>query len=494
MFPIQPVPKTYSWGSDHRLQDIFGIECPGPLAEMWFSGHPASPSPVDMDGDRMALDEAIRRAPELMVGTDASETWGPVLPYLFKIISARIPLSLQVHPVDFEARAGYNRENAAGIPVDSPIRSFKDSIAKHEMVVALERFEASVGFAPRPIELAALHAIDHPLAQAMARELAGKQPVDEHGLKTRYSDAPATAVARVGDFSYATDRINASASSDDVALAASVGSDGIDADMPAAAKVWGHTQRRIFRAFRMAVTAPREAAQGLGEALESACRTCKGRRSSKIVQHAAMAARAFPGDPSVLCVAMLNPVSLERGESVFIPAGTPHCYLQGTGAEIMTNSDNVLRAGMTPKHKDIPNLLRNLDCNPAPPIDPTSRTLHALFTPNLAVYRPKLSEFMLSYGHVGTDDDSGRWDKMAQRQRSTITDYAQSIAPSAAIPAVAGPRVLVCIEGEVQCTSSTQSVVVHKGEASFIPASDGRAQVTSVNGKHGVYLLASTGL
>lgn len=96
-----------------------------------------------MDGDRMALDEAIRRAPELMVGTDASETWGPVLPYLFKIISARIPLSLQVHPVDFEARAGYNRENAAGIPVDSPIRSFKDSIAKHEMVVALERFEAS---------------------------------------------------------------------------------------------------------------------------------------------------------------------------------------------------------------------------------------------------------------------------------------------------------------------------------------------------------------
>lgn len=200
MFPIQPVPKTYSWGSDHRLQDIFGIECPGPLAEMWFSGHPASPSSVDMDGDRMALDEAIRRAPELMVGTDASETWGPVLPYLFKIISARIPLSLQVHPVDFEARAGYNRENAAGIPVDSPIRSFKDSIAKHEMVVALERFEASVGFAPRPIELAALRAIDHPLAQAMARELAGKQPVDAHGLKTRYSDAPATAVARVGDF------------------------------------------------------------------------------------------------------------------------------------------------------------------------------------------------------------------------------------------------------------------------------------------------------
>lgn len=482
MFPIQPVPKTYSWGSDHRLQDIFGMECPGPLAEMWFSGHPASPSPVDMDGDHMALDEAIRRAPELMVGTDASETWGPVLPYLFKIISARIPLSLQVHPVDFEARAGYNRENAAGIPMDSPIRSFKDAIAKHEMVVALERFEASVGFAPRPIELAALRAIDHPLAQAMAGELAGNQPVGAHGLETRYADAPATAVARVGG------------GLEGGAAASSTGADEADGGMPAAAKVWGHTQRRIFRAFRLAATAPRQAAQGLGEALESACLTCRGRRASRLVQHAAMAARAFPGDPSVLCVAMLNPVSLERGESVFIPAGTPHCYLQGTGAEIMTNSDNVLRAGMTPKHKDIPNLLRNLNCNPAPPIDPTSRMLHALFTPNLAVYRPKLSEFMLSYGHVGADDDSGRWGKMAQRQRATLTNYAQSIAPSAAIPAVSGPRVLVCIEGEVLCTSSTQSVVVRKGEASFIPASDGRAQVTSVDGRHGVYLLASTGL
>lgn len=466
MFPIQPVPKTYKWGSDHRLQDIFGIDSPGPLAEMWFSGHPASPSPVDMDGDRMALDEAIRRAPELMVGTEASETWGPVLPYLFKIISARIPLSLQVHPVDFEARAGYNRENAAGIPLDSPVRSFKDAIAKHEMVVALERFEASVGFAPRPIELAALKAIDHPLAQAMAAELAGKQPVGSRGLETRYADAPA----------YGVD-------AEDAALA-----------MPPAAKVWGHTQRRIFRAFRMAATALADAAEGLGEALEAAAVACEGRRCARLVEHAAMASRAFPGDPSVLCVAMLNPVSLERGESVFIPAGTPHCYLEGTGAEIMTNSDNVLRAGMTPKHKDIPNLLRNLNCNPAPPIDPASRALHALFTPNLAVYRPKLSEFMLSYGHVGADDDSGRWGAMAQRQRATLTDYAQTIAPSAAIPAVSGPRVLVCIEGEVLCTSRTQRVIVHKGEASFIPASDGRAQVTSVDGKHGVYLLASTGL
>lgn len=471
MFPIRPVPKTYSWGSDHRLQELFGVGTDGPLAEMWFSGHAASPSPVDVDGETMALDEAIRRAPELMVGTAVSETWGPVLPYLFKIISARIPLSLQVHPLDFEARAGFNRENAAGIPLDSPVRSFKDTLAKHEMVVALEDFEASVGFAPRPVQLRALNSIDHPLARAMAHEIAGGESgaVSMHrgrwSLRSRYAEAPSL-----------------------------VDDSDLDTDMPASARVWGHTQRRIFRAFRLAVTAAPDQAEGLTDALRVAASTCADRRAGRIVGHALQAAEAFPGDPSVLCVAMLNAVHLGAGESVFIPAGTPHCYLHGTGAEIMTNSDNVLRAGMTPKHKDIPNLLRNLNCTPAPPIDPTAHTMQTLLAPNLAVYRPDLREFMLSCGQVGTDADKW-WGKVAGRQRTTMTTYAQNVAPATAIPAVGGPRVLVCVSGRVRCTSDTQSVVVGKGESYFIPASDGRARVTSVGGgEPGMYLLASTSL
>ena len=192
-----------------------------------------------------------------------------------------------------------------------------------------------------------------------------------------------------------------------------------------------------------------------------------------------------------MCVAMLNPVHLEQGESVFIPAGTPHCYLHGTGAEIMTNSDNVLRAGMTPKHKDIPNLLHNLNCNPAPPIDPTSRML-TFFTPDLAVYRPRLREFMLSYGSVGDSGSDTLWARMMARHRSSRTEHAQNWAPSTALPAASGPRVLVCIDGRVTCVSDTQRVSIGKGEALFVPASDGRAQVVSHGGESGVYLLAST--
>ena len=80
--------------------------------------------------------------------------------------------------------------------------------------------------------------------------------------------------------------------------------------------------------------------------------------------YAIAAARAFPDDASVLTLLMMNPISLDEGGSVFIPAGTPHAYIQGTGAEIMTNSDNVLRGGLTAKHIDVDALLHVVDFAP----------------------------------------------------------------------------------------------------------------------------------
>ena len=107
MYPIQAVEKHYAWGSYDRLQRMFHLDesdgCPGDtLAEMWFSGHTESPSPLTLpDGSLLPLTVAIRRNPMAMLGERDSRLFGPTLPYLFKIISARIPLSLQVHPLDF---------------------------------------------------------------------------------------------------------------------------------------------------------------------------------------------------------------------------------------------------------------------------------------------------------------------------------------------------------------------------------------------------------
>ncbi|MGX1563715.1 mannose-6-phosphate isomerase, class I [Streptomyces sp. NPDC055506] len=69
-------------------------------------------------------------------------------------------------------------------------------------------------------------------------------------------------------------------------------------------------------------------------------------------------AHHYPGDPGVIAAMLLNHVRLQPGEALYLGAGVPHAYLQGLGVEIMANSDNVLRCGLTPKHVDVPELLR----------------------------------------------------------------------------------------------------------------------------------------
>ncbi len=81
----------------------------------------------------------------------------------------------------------------------------------------------------------------------------------------------------------------------------------------------------------------------------------------------AVVAAAYPADPGVLVALLLNYVELAAGEAVFIGAGVPHCYLRGFGAELMASSDNVLRAGLTSKRVNVPELLRVLDFRPAEP-------------------------------------------------------------------------------------------------------------------------------
>ncbi|MEK0306257.1 mannose-6-phosphate isomerase, class I [Bifidobacterium favimelis] len=475
MYPIQAVQKRYAWGSHDRLQNMFHVEHgPGPadvpetLAEMWFSGHEESPSPLTLpDGSQVALTQAIRRDPATMLGERDSQSFGPVLPYLFKVISARIPLSLQVHPLDFEARAGYNRENALGVPRQASDRSFKDTLAKNEMVVALEPFVASVGFVPISGQLTLLRAVDHPLARLMADALTAR---------TFRLGVPPERFAQA------------------------------DAMMPVSSLTWPDSRRRIFRAFHAAVTSPPEEGEGICEALEEAMRELKGARSLAALSNALEAARAFPGDPSVLCLLMLNPVCLEEGESVYIPAGTPHAYIHGTAAEIMTNSDNVLRAGMTPKHKDLPDFLKSLDCQPSVPIDPSSSMLATLIMRNMVTYRPNIREYMLVYGHV--EEEGATWPLM----NALVHRYGNlvdRIGPRQLVIPRRGPRILLCTEGGLCCQAGSQTVLLGQGEAVFIPSSDGRIDISMVTPAgaddlarrrgeapgsyaHGSFLLAST--
>ncbi|MDT0468258.1 mannose-6-phosphate isomerase, class I [Streptomyces gibsoniae] len=103
-------------------------------------------------------------------------------------------------------------------------------------------------------------------------------------------------------------------------------------------------------------------------------------------------AHHYPGDPGVIAAMLLNHVQLQPGEALFLGAGVPHAYLSGLGVEIMANSDNVLRCGLTPKHVDVPELLRIVRFEAADP-----GVLRPEASPDgEEVYETPIDEFRLS--------------------------------------------------------------------------------------------------
>ncbi len=99
----------------------------------------------------------------------------------------------------------------------------------------------------------------------------------------------------------------------------------------------------------------------------------------------------YPGDPGVQVALMLNRVSLAPGQALCLPAGQLHAYLSGLGIEVMASSDNVLRGGLTPKHVDVPELMRICSFSPTPPPMVPEQWTDA----GQELYRPPFAEFQL---------------------------------------------------------------------------------------------------
>ncbi|MEN0128232.1 MAG: mannose-6-phosphate isomerase, class I [Brevundimonas sp.] len=379
MHRLTPATQSYAWGSTTAIQDVLRTVPDGhPLAEAWFGAYPTAPARI-MDGP--SLDAFIAADPEHALGVGVATRFGSHLPYLLKLIAADAPLSLQVHPDIQRARAGYAAENAAGIPLTSPQRSYKDDNHKPELVYALTRLDAMVGFrAPRrAAEL--LTGLDVPLA-AKLRDILVADP-SSAGVRAAFSWL----------------------------LAADT--------RPAAPDV-------------------NEFAAACARRLED------GSPSPRTDRTVMRLAAAYPGDPGAVTSVLLNPVTLRPGEALFVPAGTVHAYLGGLALEIMANSDNVLRAGLTTKHVDAEELLATLDTVAAPPIRIAPERV---FTSTEIFYAP-VDDFELSV--------------------TRLTDEGTTRIPGR------GPRVLVCIEGEVEVHGEHDgTLVLARGQAAFVPAADG---------------------
>ncbi|WP_327674707.1 mannose-6-phosphate isomerase, class I [Kitasatospora sp. NBC_00458] len=292
--PLANPVRDYAWGSTTAIPALTGTPPTGaPQAELWMGAHPSAPSLLDTGRGPRPLDRLIADAPAELLGPDTVRRFGPRLPFLFKVLAADRALSLQVHPTRAQAEAGWDAEESRGVPADAPERVFKDRDHKPELICALGDFEALCGFRPAGATAALFDRLAVPPLAPWAAALRDRPAAEVLPALLRH----VLADARPGP-----------------------------ADLAA-------------------VTAAlhRTAAEG-GPFAEA----CAGY---------ARAAGDYPGDPGLIAALLLNHVRLRAGEALALDAGVPHAYLRGVGVELMANSDNVLRCGLTAKHIDVDGLL-----------------------------------------------------------------------------------------------------------------------------------------
>ncbi|MFE5793115.1 mannose-6-phosphate isomerase, class I, partial [Streptomyces sp. NPDC056503] len=139
--------QPYDWGSRTLLPELMGLPPTGaPQAELWMGAHPAAPSGVSRGDALIPLDRLVSEDPARALGAVTVSRFGPRLPFLVKLLAADAPLSVQVHPDLAQAQAGFARENALGVPLDAPHRTYRDDQHKPEMIVALTPFRGLCGF------------------------------------------------------------------------------------------------------------------------------------------------------------------------------------------------------------------------------------------------------------------------------------------------------------------------------------------------------------
>ena len=318
---LRPAFQHYAWGGYEFIPGLVGVQNAErrPFAEMWIGTHPRGPARAEIDGTFLALDRLIAAEPWQTLGSDVALRFAGRLPYLLKVLDVRIMASLQAHPTRAQAAEGFARENAAGIPLDAPTRNYRDENHKPEVHVVLTDFWMLHGF--RPLG---------EIAEALSSEPELREIMPAFGERLRAAG------------------------------------ENRESRSALLRELYGRVMT-MDQAEVDGVLSP------LVARLESAEREgTLGRDSHGF--WVLRAARTFPlpgghGDRGILSMYLLNLLALKPGQGTYQPAGTLHAYLEGADVELMANSDNVLRAGLTPKHVDVPELLATLSFHDGrPPI------------------------------------------------------------------------------------------------------------------------------
>lgn len=379
MDKLNGVIRAYPWGSRTLIPGLRGEPVPSanPQAELWYGAHPASPSSLRFSQE--ALDAAIAADPQAHLGSRVREAFGDRLPFLLKLLAAAEPLSLQAHPSKTQAEEGFARENSQGIPLEAANRNYKDDNHKPELIVALTEFTAMAGFRPLARTLELFQALGCPEAD---RYLTMLDPEGDEAANLR----------------------------------------------------------ALFTTW---ITIPQAVRATLIQAITERARLLAGRGDwiGDVLATVLELQERYPGDIGVLGALLLNHIHLEPGQAIYLDAGQLHAYVKGMGVEIMANSDNVLRGGLTSKYVDVPELVRLLtfDSLPEPTVEADSQ----------GQYPVPSAEFRLS--------------------RHRLEPGAEMTVEHD------GPSILLCTGGRARLGEET----VVAGEAVWIPACDAAVAVST---------------
>ncbi|APT93097.1 mannose-6-phosphate isomerase [Corynebacterium phocae] len=297
------------------------------------------------------------------------------LPFLMKLLAAGEVLSLQAHPSMEQAIEGFERENALGIGLDDKQRNYKDASHKPEILIALTPFYAMAGFRPLARTLELFRALDCP-------------ELDRYVGMLAEGDSPETE------------------------------SDNL---------------RALFTTW---ITIPTSVRHELISAIIAAAPRVPDGWMRTVMNTVVEINQRYPGDVGVLGAILLNHIELAPGEAVFLAAGNLHSYVRGLGVEVMANSDNVLRGGLTPKYVDVPELVKVLKFASLPePRVPVSQA------GAVAEYDTPVAEF-------------------------SVFRVDFPAVPEANLSQVRGPGIVLCTKGTV----SVNGTSLTPGEAAWLPA------------------------
>ena len=297
--------QHYAWGGSDFIPALLHISNPDkkPFAEYWMGAHDNVPSEV-------ILPDGTTQPLNAFIKNDAAGSLGqPVnkrfgrLPYLFKVLDVKDMLSIQVHPTKKAAESAFAAENMKGTPLNAPNRNYKDDNHKPELMLALSDFWLLHGF-KSPHDLVTI-LLETPELQFLV-------PVfDNKNYHALYE------MVMTMDQEEVNDRLQPL----------------LDRIVPLYEKGFLNRSQEDFWAARAAKT------------------FCE---PDKI-------------DKGIFSIYFFNLVNMKPGEAIFQDAGVPHAYLEGQNMELMANSDNVLRGGLTPKYIDVPELMHHTRFEPVTP-------------------------------------------------------------------------------------------------------------------------------